>query len=174
MSYTKGVYAWVLLRISLGLIFLWAFFDKLLGLGFSTCRNAETGVVEIMCENAWLSGGSPTFGFLKFAAKGPFALVYNSMAESTLVAWLFMLGLLFIGITLVFGILMKLGTYSGALLMLLMWAALLPPEHHPFLDEHIIYVFILLTLNYIKAGQWFGLGKIWSKTNLVKKYPMLE
>ena len=35
----KALYALALARISLGLIFLWAFFDKLWGLGFATCRD---------------------------------------------------------------------------------------------------------------------------------------
>ncbi len=174
MDNSKGVYAWVLLRISLGLIFLWAFLDKLFGLGFSTCRDAETGVITTMCPSAWLSGGSPTTGFLSFAAKGPFAGIFKAMAGSTLVDWLFMLGLLGIGIALIFGIFMKLGTYSGSLMLFLMWLAVLPKEHHPFLDEHIIYIFALLSLNYVKAGQYFGLGKKWINTNLVNKYQILE
>jgi hypothetical protein len=54
-------YLWGALRLSMGWIFLWAFLDKILGLGFST----EAG-------KAWITGGSPTTGFLTFATKGPF------------------------------------------------------------------------------------------------------
>jgi len=53
-------YIWALLRFSLGWIFLWAFVDKLFGLGFAT----ESG-------KGWIDGGSPIFGFLNFAARGP-------------------------------------------------------------------------------------------------------
>jgi thiosulfate dehydrogenase [quinone] large subunit len=45
-----------LARIGLGWTFLWAFADKLWGLGFST-----------LPEKSWLAGASPTTGFLKFA-----------------------------------------------------------------------------------------------------------
>ena len=48
-------YVWGALRIGIGWIFLWGFLDKLFGFGFATAR-----------ESAWLNGGSPTFGFLKF------------------------------------------------------------------------------------------------------------
>jgi thiosulfate dehydrogenase [quinone] large subunit len=79
-----------LTRISLGLIFLWAFFDKLLGLGFATAS-----------DSSWILGTSPTTGFLQFATKGPFATVFQSMAGNMVVDYLFMAGLLFIGICLI-------------------------------------------------------------------------
>jgi hypothetical protein len=53
----KSIYAWAGVRIALGLTFLWAFFDKLFGLGFSTCRDASTNVVTVMCEQSWYQGG---------------------------------------------------------------------------------------------------------------------
>ena len=46
--------ALILLRLALGVEFLWAFVDKLFGLGYSTPS-----------ARAWLNGGSPTKGFLK-------------------------------------------------------------------------------------------------------------
>ncbi len=163
MKNKKEAYIWALLRISLGLIFLWAFFDKIFGLGFNTAP-----------DKSWLAGVPPTSGFLKFATHGPFASVFQSMADSQIVLWLFMLGLLLIGLSLILGMGVKIAGYSGALMMLLMWLALLPPEHHPFLDEHIINLFILIGLTFTKAGHTLGLGKFWSETNIVKKYPILE
>ena len=168
----KHQYVWALLRISLGLIFLWAFFDKTFGLGFTTC-STETGI-QVMCDSAWLNGGRPTAGFLKFATAGPLAAFYQSIAGSAFVEWLFMLGLFGIGFSLVSGMGVKLAGYFGALLMVLMWSATLPPEHHPFLDEHIIYALVLLGLAFAKAGRFWGLGRWWSKTKIVKKYPVLE
>ena len=80
----KTNYVWGLLRLSIGWIFLWGFIDKLFGLGFAT-----------KADSAWLAGGSPTFGFLKFAVKGPFAGFYHGLAGSAAVDWLFMAGLSF-------------------------------------------------------------------------------
>ncbi|MEK6917154.1 MAG: hypothetical protein AABW92_05415, partial [Nanoarchaeota archaeon] len=68
----------------------------------------------------------------------------------------------------------KIASYSGTLLMILMWSAALPPKNHPFLDEHIVYALALISMNYVKAGHYFGLGKWWSSTKLVKKHPILE
>lgn len=150
-------YVWALLRIFLGFIFLWAFLDKLFGLGFSTVP-----------DKSWLMGGSPTSGFLKMGTHGPFASIFQSMAGNPLVDWLFMLGLLLIGLALILGIGLKIAGYSGSLLLLLMWMAAFPPKTNPVIDEHIIYILILLGLTTTPENHW------WSKTKLVKKYPILK
>ena len=162
MRLKKEQYAWALLRLSLGLIFFWAFIDKLFGLGFATAP-----------DKSWLSGISPTAGFLKVGTHGPFSSFYQSLAGSVFVDMLFMLGLLLIGLSLLLGIGVKVAGYSGALLLFLMWTALLPPEHHPFLDEHIIYGIALVGLTFVKSGHWLGFGKWWGNTTVVKKYPFL-
>lgn len=174
MQCNKEQCAWIFLRLSLGLIMLWAFFDKLFGLGFDTCRDVKTGAVQYLCDKAWLYGGSPTTGFLKFGVHGPFAEIFHKMAGSVLIDWLFMLGLLFVGLALVLGILNKLAGYIGALMMLLMYLALLPPQHHPFLDEHIIYLIIFLGLAQRPLDQCCGLGKWWANTKLVEKNKIFQ
>lgn len=154
-------YLLVLLRLGMGWIFLWAFFDKVFGLGFAT----EAG-------KGWIKGVSPTYGFLNFAVKGPFAGLYKSMAGSVFVDWLFMIGLLLIGLSLLLGVGQKIAGYSGALMMFLMWTTVLLPEHNPFLDDHIIYGLVLILLAHVKTK--FSLGDWWRKTKLVKKYGFLE
>ena|SRR5690349_5408181 len=120
------------LRISIGFVFLWAFFDKLLGLGFAT-----------VSEKAWIHGGSPTYGFLTFGAKGPYAEFFHSLAGVAVVDWLFMIGLLGVGLTLMLNRFVKWGSIAGCLMLILMYLALLLPENNPILDEHIIYILIL-------------------------------
>jgi len=172
-KYSSQAYVWAVTRISLGLVFLWAFFDKLFGLGFATC--SADGVITVGCDSAWLSGGSPTEGFLKFGTKGPFAETFQSMAGNPVWDWLFMLGLLGIGFALVFGIGVKLGAYAGATLMMLMWAAsAIWPEHHPFIDEHVIYALTLIGLSMVNDKQALGFGRWWKKQEIVMKYPILE
>jgi hypothetical protein len=61
-------YLWALTRLSLSAVFLWAFFDKVFGLGHETTA-----------AHAWLNGGSPSAGFLG-GATGPFADFYQSIA----------------------------------------------------------------------------------------------
>ncbi len=152
-----------LLRLAMGFTFLWAFLDKTFGLGFSTAS-----------DKSWLDGASPAAGFLQNATHGPLASFYQSLAGNPVVDWLFMLGLLGLGIALTFGIGLKIAGYAGALLMLMMWSAVLPPKNHPFLDDHIVYLIVLLLLPRVKAGNAWGLGMWWSNTALVRKFPFLE
>lgn len=164
MDNNKVNYVWGLLRLSIGWIFFWAFIDKLFGLGFAT-----------VSDKAWLAGGSPTAGFLKFATKGPFAEFYRGLAGNAAVDWLFMLGLLFVGIALLLGIFVKLAGYAGILILLMMYTAgFLPPVNNPFLDEHLIYLLIMAGFALVHSGRWLGLGKWWSQTKLVARLPILE
>lgn len=151
------------LRISMGWVFLWAFIDKVFGLGFAT-----------VSDKSWLSGNSPTYGFLKFGTHGPLKPLFESLAGNPLIDWLFMLGLLGVGVALVLGIAKKLSTLSGSLLLLLMWLAAFPPENNPFVDEHIIYILVLQLLLHLRSGEVFGLGNWWNETEIVKKSPFLK
>jgi len=170
----KGLvnYFWSLTRISLGAIFLWAFLDKLFGLGYATCNVA--GVTTVGCSSAWVAGGSPTSGFLTHATSGPFADFFSAMAGNGFVDWLFMMGLLGIGLGLIFGIAMKISTVSGVLLVLMMWLSTLWPANNPILDEHIIYAFVLVGLALVNKDQVWGLRKVWLSIPLVKKFAWLE
>jgi len=123
------------LRFSMSFIFLWAFFDKTFGLGFATTS-----------ANAWIHGGSPTTGFLLHGTKGSFAPFFQSLAGSGFVDWVFMLGLLFIGLTLLFNFYLKWGIISGVVMMLLMYLATFPPENNPIIDDHLIYILVLTIL----------------------------
>ncbi len=122
------------LRFVMAFIFLWAFVDKVFGLGFATKP-----------ENAWINGGSPTFGFLSHAA-GYLAPFFKSLAGMPGVDWLFMLGLLFIGLTLLLNRFVLWGAIAGIAMMLLMWLAVFLPANNPIVDEHIVYIFVLMLL----------------------------
>ena len=161
------------LRIAFGLTFLWAFFDKLLALGFSTGR-AENGTVERFGDAAWIHGASPTKGFLAFGADGPFDSFYHSIAGAAWADWLFMIGLLGIGLALTFGVGMRIAGVGGALLYLLMWTVVLPPENNPVIDDHILGALTVVALALVNAGDTWGLGRWWSKTDAVNRFPVLR
>lgn len=151
------------LRVLLGWIFFWPFLDKLFGLGFSTAA-----------DKGWLDGVSPTFGYLKFGTEGPFAEMFQSMAESAVVEWLFMVGLLLIGLALILGIGIRVAVVSGSLMLLMMYLATFPPEHNPFLDEHIIYAVGLFLVAALNGGRILGLGKWWGSLAVVQRNPWLK
>jgi len=150
------------IRIGLGFIFLWAFVDKVFGLGFSTTS-----------AKAWINGGNPTQGFLG-SSKGPFSGFFHAIAGTGFANVLFMGGLLAIGTALILGIGMRLAAAGGALLMVMMWAAVLPPATNPILDDHLIYAAILIVLALLAAGNTLGLGRAWATIPLVQRTPWLK
>jgi thiosulfate dehydrogenase (quinone) large subunit len=154
-------YVWAATRLGLGWIFLWAFLDKAFGLGHETAS-----------ADSWINGGSPTEGFLS-GSVGPFSSIYHSIAGAGLVDGLFMVGLAVIGVLLLLGIGMRFACGAGALMVVLMWSAALPPENNLFLDDHIIYALVLIGLVLAGAGNTLGLGRWWTKTGLVQRFPWL-
>ncbi|QGG94158.1 DoxX family membrane protein [Actinomarinicola tropica] len=158
------------LRIATGFVFLWAFVDKLFGLGYSTPS-----------ERAWLNGGSPTKGFLGSIDAGPFASTFRSMAGDWWVDWLFMLGLLGIGAAVVLGIGLRLAAVSGTLLLALMWIAEWHPARYtaageatgstnPLIDYHVIYALALIVVAVTAAGNRWGLGRAWARLPFVRRH----
>jgi thiosulfate dehydrogenase [quinone] large subunit len=150
-------------RMALGWIFLWAFLDKLFGLGHETPSSG-----------AWINGGSPTEGFLGHATKGPFASMYQNIAGAAWADWLFMAGLAGIGAALILGVAMRFAAAAGATLLVLMWTAVLPPDNNLFMDDHLIYALVLAVLALAGADKAFGLGRVWDGLPVVKRYGWLK
>lgn len=153
---------WAVTRIALGFVFAWAFVDKLFGLGYATAA-----------ERAWVDGGSPTAGFLG-GVEGPFSGVYQAIAGQAWADWLFMAGLLGIGVALLAGVAMRVAAAAGALLLVLMWTAVLPIVNNPFLDDHLVYALVLVGLAAAGADRVWGLGGWWSRLAVVRRFPVLR
>lgn len=158
LSYVLGA-----TRLAMGWTFLWPFLDKTFGLGHETAS-----------ADGWINGGSPTSGFLGHATKGPFADFYQGMAGQAWADWMFMLGLLGIGVALIVGVTIRAAAAAGALLLVLMWTAVLPPENNLFLDDHLVYALLLAILALTSAGRTFGLGAVWEKLPVVRKHSYLR
>jgi thiosulfate dehydrogenase [quinone] large subunit len=154
---------WAVARIAVGWIFLWAFADKVFGLGFST-----------PAAKSWLNGGSPTTGFLKGTADHALGGFFSGLAGQAWADWLFMIGLAGIGTALVLGAGVRIAALTGGLLLVLMWASELPLTTNPFLDEHLVYAIVLAGLALVGAGDTWGIGRWWSGTALVRRYPILK
>ncbi|HWJ81124.1 MAG TPA: hypothetical protein VNS55_02705 [Nocardioides sp.] len=164
------------LRIVFGLTFLWAFFDKLLALGYHTGTNDQTGTVDRFGDAAWINGGSPTEGFLKFGVSPDnwFHGIANNIGGAAATDWLFMLGLLGIGLALTTGAGIRIAAISGGLLYLMMWAVSFPLDNNPVLDDHVVGIVALTVFALTLAGDTWGLGKMWAKTQIVRRFPILR
>ncbi|HET9516735.1 MAG TPA: DoxX family membrane protein [Actinoplanes sp.] len=155
---------WVLaaLRLALGWVFLWAFLDKLFGLGLATPS-----------AKSWLNGGSPTKGFLS-SVEGPFEGFYHAIAGDTWTNVLFMAALAGVGLALVLGIGLRVAAISGGVLLVMMWTAALPLENNPFIDDHLVYAGVLALFPLTAAGHTLGLGGWWAKLPIVQRLPWLQ
>ena len=115
-------------------------------------------------KDAWINGGSPTKGFLGLRRRRTVRRhVPPASPGTTWADWLFMLGLLGIGVGSDPRRRDALATAAaGALLLVMMWTAVLPPENNLFMDDHLIYAMVLVLLAAIGAGHTFGLGTWWA------------
>ncbi|WP_345800385.1 DoxX family protein [Microbacterium sp. AZCO] len=152
-----------LLRLATGFIFLWAFLDKTFGLGFST-----------PLERAWINGGAPAQGFLlSEGVTGPLQPFFQGIA-GPLVDWLFMAGMLGIGVAVMLGVGLRIAAVSGSAMMLLMYLAEWPfaagaGSTNPLVDYHVVYALALIVVAALAAGDTWGLGAAWRATPLVQR-----
>ncbi len=174
MMSAPATYALAVLRISAGFVFLWAFLDKTLGLGYATTSSA-----------AWIRGGSPTEGFLAHVDVGPFQSFAHSIAGAWWADWLFMLGLLGVGVAFVAGVGLRLGAVAGTLLLAMMWLAEFPLAQrtsggdpsgstNPIVDYHFIYALVLIVLALTYAGDTWGYGRTWARRRVVHRHRWLR
>ena len=173
----RELLAWALLRIGIGWLFLWAFLDRLLALGFSTGRDPGTGKVDRFGEAAWIHGGSPTDGFLAngLHTKEPFEGFYSDLAGHGWVDWVYMLSMLAIGLALVLGVATRAAALAGIVWMFLFYtASAIWPEHNPLIDDHVIEAIALAGIAYVGAGRYLGLGRWWEGARLVRRFPVLR
>jgi len=171
---SPGARSLAVLRVATGLLFLWAFADKTFGFGYATSSG-----------NAWINGGSPTKGFLSRVDVGPFAEAMRSWGGTWWADWLFMLGLLGIGLAVTAGVALRISAVTGTVMMLLMWVAEWPPSRtnaageptmstNPLIDYHLIYALVLIALAAAAAGNTWGLGERWARLSFVDRNDWLR
>ncbi len=159
---TKGVYAISIVRIIFGWMFLWAFFDKMFGLGFET--PAGSGFID---------GGSPS-SFAVYVTDGLFKDFYLSIAGNGFIDILMMLGIIALGVSLTFGIASKLGTIGSVAFFLIMFSMHIPPTDNPLVDYHILYAFAIVAVYYLGGFRKLSLHDKWKSLKIVKRFPILE
>jgi thiosulfate dehydrogenase (quinone) large subunit len=170
------------LRVLTGWTFLWAFLDKAFAIGFHTGR-LEDGTIDFFAKNAaWFNGGSPTKGVFAYALHaGPFQGFYENLGNVQMTAqgptaappeWInvvYMASLLLIGLGLITGVMTRLAAAGGIIWMAIFYTATaIWPENNPFVDEHVVYIVVLVGLILANAGRYYGLGKIWQRYGFVK------
>lgn len=144
-----------LLRVSLGWLFFYA------------------GIAKVL-DPAWSSAGY-------LANAKTFPLFYASLLRPDFlpaVDFLNEWGLTLIGVSLIFGVFVRLSSVFGILLMLLYYFPILSfpyPNPHSFIvDEHIIYALVFLLFAALKAGRVWGLDAWCANLPVCRKFPRLH
>ncbi len=173
-THTARAYALASLRLLTGFVFLWAFLDKTFGFGYATASG-----------KGWIDGESPTMGFLGSVAAGPMESTFHAWAGDAWADWLFMLGLLGIGVAVMTGVALRVAAVAGTALLALMWMAEWPPAKHlsdgspsmstnPFADYHVVYAVALIVVAAVGAGSTWGLGRLWERLPIVRDHTWLR
>jgi thiosulfate dehydrogenase [quinone] large subunit len=161
-----------LLRIGLGLLYLWAFVAQALGVGYADEKTTASGehiswgwYFSYDSAKGWISSGfthSPTAPFIG-GTHGPVAPLLQHLPTGVDdFGWMFALAGL--GIALTLGIFMKIAGWGGLVLNLMIWFSGFPPSSNPVIDgEHMAFAFSILLLMYLHAGNRWGLGRWWSR-----------
>ncbi len=144
-----------LLRIMVGIIFLWAGLEKLLAPapfdagGFLKFATAGTlGWPFVSGEVAEGTDFNPTHGlWLALAGNAPLMGLINSLVP---------LGRIGIGISLIFGLFTRFGATMGALMMTFFFFAAWDFAYG-IVNQHLAYALICLTLTGLGAGRYYGL-----------------
>lgn len=164
---------WAVTRISLGWILLWTFLDGTFALGFPTGR-ATDGTIDYFGDAAWMKGGSPS-AMLEMAARGPFAGFFRDTAGEVWLDWLFMSVFLIAGVSLILGVGIRIAATSSALLFVVAWMAVsIWPPDKPFMSQYLVYAMVLAGLAFAHAGDTWGLGTRWGRTELVRRHPVFR
>lgn len=132
------------LRLSMGWLFLYAGLTKVLNPDWSAA--------------GYLQGAKTFAPFYNWLLQPDILPVINVINE-----W----GLTLLGASLILGLFVRVSSLLGACLMLLYYFPILDFPYvglHGFLiDEHIIYVFVLIFLAAVPIGHIWGLDKLWKK-----------
>lgn len=143
------------LRIGVGIIFLWAGLEKVLGAG------AEGWSAAGFLANA--TAGSLGWPFVAPGAEGPFNPTqpfWVAMSEHatamTIVDLLVPWGQIGIGVSLILGLFTRFGAAMGTLMMLIFFLAAWDFEFG-IVNQHLTYALVTFFLGYIGSGNYYGL-----------------
>jgi len=121
------------------------------------------GITKIL-DATWTSAG-----YLNSAKTFP--SLYQWLASPDILPWVDLInewGLTLLGVSLIIGLFVRFSAPLGAIMMLLYYLPILSypyvGTHSLLVDEHIIYIFVLLSLNYLGASKIFGLDRFFEKS----------
>jgi thiosulfate dehydrogenase [quinone] large subunit len=126
---------------------------------FLVLRIVLGGVMLEAGLNKLLSGNFTISGYVSHGS-GPFASWFTNLATassalSSIVIW----GELLVGVALILGVLLRFGSFWGAIMMVLYYLPYLPPQNG-WISQQIIYMLVFITIMFSGSGYFLGIDKL--------------
>jgi thiosulfate dehydrogenase [quinone] large subunit len=147
------------LRVAVGVIFLWAGLEKVIGgggewsaagfLGFGTGGTLGWPFVT----------GDPAEGTIFNPTQGIWAAMADNQAAMSVIDLLVPWGQIGIGVSLILGLLTRFGAAMGTLMMLMFFFAAWDFQFG-IVNQHLTYALVTFFLGYIGSGNFYGLDGI--------------
>ena len=163
-----------ILRIGIGLIYLWGFIAQGFGVGYTNeiVNNDAPSPTEVNYEwnftydadNGWITSGfthSPTEQYVDNNTDGPLAPIPQNLPVGLDdFGWIFAIGGL--GIALTLGICSRIAGWGGLILNIMIWFSTFPPSTNPLIDgEHVTFALAIFLMMWIQASNYWGFGRWW-------------
>jgi thiosulfate dehydrogenase (quinone) large subunit len=170
-----GAVTAAMMRITLGLVYLWAFIAQGFGVIYTNKAAAPADAAapakldyswhfSYDASKGWISSGfshSPTEAFVSKNLDGPLAFIPQKLPTGLVdFLWIFALAGLGIGLTL--GIASNIAGWGGFALNVIIWFSTFPPSTNPIIDaEHATFALAFLLLMWLQASNYWGIGRWW-------------
>ncbi len=169
-----GAIVAAILRIGIGLIYLWGFISAGFGVHYTNqvVDNNAPAPQEVQYhwsfdvepDDGWITSGftkSPTEAYVDNNTHGPLAFIPQNLPVGLDdFGWIFALGGL--GLALTFGFCSRIAGWGGFALNIMIWFSGFPPSTNPIIDgEHMAFAFSILLLMWIQASNYWGIGRWW-------------
>ncbi len=93
------------------------------------------------------------------------------MAGSSVIDWLYMGGLLFVGLAFITGAALRPASIFGAMMVALFYFSLFPPKTNPLLDDHVVLFILFLAYGTGEVGHPTSFDEWWRKTAVAQALP---
>jgi len=160
LSKDNGASFLAVVRILFGIMFLWAFLDKMFGLGMETPLNQ--GLIQ---------GYSPS-AYLMYMSDNTFYPLFSIFAGNIVTDAVLMVGLLLMGTALILGIASKITTVATISFLFLMMLVVFPPTDN-IVDYHLIYIVMMFAVYLGHGFSRIGFEGRWLESKLVKRFGLL-
>ena len=156
-----------LLRIAVGMIFLWAGLEKIIGTsGWTAAGFLKFGTAGTL---AWpFISGEPVEGTIYNPTHDFWVGLAGNETAMTVINLLVMVGETAIGVALILGILTRFASLMGALMMLLFFFAAWDFAYG-IVNQHLTYMVVCLTIAGLGAGKYYGLDGMLARSGFAQR-----